>query len=295
MAPKGSAKSIHLPVFAGVEAILVSGHYGFVKVSWPILQKRFSELHGSESIELSPQTTHIVAGTWLSVMKRFSWTTINSAITHHGLKVVDVSWLIDSIKARKVQDCERYEIFESEEATRDAWYEQDKWEAEQEERKFAYAQFGPVVSVGVPFRRQDTTKHVDCSQTKNIMNGVRVVFVEEGITDSTLIVYKSKIVDLGGVVHDCLTENTTHVITMSYPKACRKFGKQDMRSAVMIRNVFVVSPDWLLHSAAGGKQEHPMDFDLFEAWPRKGQNPYSEEYVTTSEEEILSEEDTANL
>lgn len=104
--------------------------------------------------------------------------------------------------------------------------------------------------------------------------------------------YKSLVLQLGGQVEDDITDSTTHIISKSYPKACRKFGKGEMRSYIMTKRIWVVRPGWILACDAEDKVINPWDFDIFEAWPRKGQDRNSIDYMTTSEELELSEDNT---
>lgn len=124
MAPKKQSAGKHQPVFKGIKAIFVPSDYGITRVSWVHAQTRFTDLHGILVSDLSDQPTHVVAGTWLSVMAKWSWNVINSAIAETGLKIVDTTWLVHSIARRRVQSTESYELWESEEATLDAQSEE---------------------------------------------------------------------------------------------------------------------------------------------------------------------------
>lgn len=293
MAPGKRRKVAHLPVFAGVKAILIPGHFGITKVSWPVVQKRFSELHGTQVQEMTADITHVVAGTWLSVMKKWSWSFINSAICKRGLKVVDTSWLIDSIRERSLQDTNKYELWEGKEATAEAEVEQEVWEAKAEQARLAArVRWGPVVNVGRP-PSQLSMLYQPLELTDPIFTGVSMVFAEKGIGETKCKMYKSLVINLGGKVEESLTNTCTHVIGKSYPKIVRKFGKRQVEWHVMNNNVWVLSPGWLVESAAAGKQRNPWDFDMFEAWPPKQINdPHAEDYVTSCEDLEDSEDGT---
>lgn len=102
------------PVFAGMDAMFVPSPVVSEGVHWPTVQKRFIDLQGTCTGELNSHTTHIIAGNWIDLCDLFTWRSIEQCISSHGLKVLDVQWVVESITERVALDTDDFDLFEDE-------------------------------------------------------------------------------------------------------------------------------------------------------------------------------------
>ena len=127
MDQKPSRKSVHPQLFARIKAILLDDGYCLPALGWPVLRTQFHDQNGSETKELTVDTTHIIAGTWLDVMHKWPWSIINRYVSDHSLQVVDHSWITDSIENQRLEDAEEHGIFECELVTTEWQKEEREW------------------------------------------------------------------------------------------------------------------------------------------------------------------------